>query len=141
MLKNISKIYQRTTFIILAVIISGLLNICLFAFQARLAQSIEPPKLNFVYNNSVNCLTEPTPEPSQTINYPSTPMPECCLTRTRNFDALVNTANDKSVPVFASLTILSADNSNPKNNYSYHTARLAYPPPAALALAATVIRE
>lgn len=141
MLKNISKIYQRTTFIILAIIISGLFNICLFAFQARATQLIQPPQLNFVYDNSGNCIAEPMPEPAQTINYPSAPMPECCLARNRNFNAVVNTANDKSAPTFTSLIILPSANTNPENNYSYHTARLAYPPPAALALAATVIRE
>lgn len=143
--KNISKIYKRSAFLILAVIISGLLNICSFAFQARAIQSIPPPQLNFTYGNSDgnsgNCLTESMPEPAQTINYPAVPLPECCLTQNRNFNALINTANDNSAPVFTGPTILSTNNSKPKNNYSYHTSRLAYPPPSALAIASTVIRE
>lgn len=141
MLKNIFKIYQRTTFIILAIIISGLFNLCLFAFQARAIQSAQSPQLNFTYDNSGNCTPVPMPEPAQTIGYPSAPMPECCLTQNRNFSALVNTANDKSAPAFADLIVLPANNSNLENNYSYHISRLTYPPPAALALASTIIRE
>lgn len=141
MLKNISKIYQRTACIILAIIISGLLNICLFAFQARATQPMQSSQLNFAYDNGDNCITEPTPEPVQTINYPSTPMLECCLSRNRNFNAIINTANNKSAPTFTSLIILPSANTNPENNYSHHTSRLTYPPPAALALASTVIRE
>lgn len=140
--KNIAKIYRRSAFLILAIIISGLLNLCLFAFQTRLAQAVESPKLNLAYSDNGDCLTEPTAnEPKQIIDYPSAPMPECCLAQNRNFDALVNTANDKSAPLFTGLAILSVNNLDAENNYSHHISLLTYPPPAALALASTVMRE
>lgn len=143
MLKNIFKIYQRTTFIILAIIISGLFNLCLFAFQARAIQPAQTPQLNFTYDNSGNCITEPMPELAQTIGYPSAPMPmpECCLTQNRNFGALVNTANDKLAPAFTSLIISWPVKSYAENNLAYNIYQNIYPPPSALALASTIIRE
>lgn len=140
MVKNLAKIYQRTAFIILVIIISSLLNICLFAFQAK-AAPIQSPKLNFVYDKDGNCAVEPTPEPTQNINRPAAPMPQCCLTQNRNFNTIVNTANDKSTPTFAGLIILQSDISNFENYSTHHTARLTYPPPEAPALASIVIRE
>lgn len=140
--QNQSKIYQRAAFLILVIIITGLLNICLFAWQAKTATApMLMPKINFVYDNSGNYLAEPIPKPTQTINYPSVPMPECCLSRNRNFATIVNIANDKSTSVFTNLIILSSDTTNFENNSTHHTSRLAYPPPAALALASTIIRE
>ena len=141
MLKNISKIYQHTAIIILAIIISGVLNICLFAFQARAIQPAQSPRLNFAYDNSCNCLTELMPEPSQTIGYPSAPMPECCLTQNRNFNSVVNTANNKSAPTFFGLIISPSNSQTTENNFTYNTSQNIYPPPATLALATTVIRE
>lgn len=140
--KNLSKIYQRTAFIILAIIISSLLNICLFAFQAKAAFApMPPPKFNFVYNNDGNCVAEPMPEPIQSINRPATPMPQCCLAQNRYYNAVVNIANNKSAPTFSSLVILPANNPNFENNFTHYISRLAYPPPASLALASIVIRE
>lgn len=126
----------------LVIIISGLLNICLFAFQAKAATAPMPtPKLNFAYDNDGNCVAEPMPEPSQTINRPAMPMPECCLAQNRHYNAVVNTVNDKSTPIFSNAIILSSNNLNPESNFTHDTARLIYPPPAALALASIVIRE
>lgn len=140
--KNISKIYKHTAFFILVIIVSGLLNLCLFAFQTRLALiSIKSPKFSLAYNDNGDCLIEPASESAQTINYPSAPMPECCLAQNRNFDALTNTANNKSTPISTGLAILLTNNSSQENNYSYNIARLTYPPPAALALASTIMRE
>lgn len=142
MLKNISKISKHTTFFILAIIISGLLNFCLFAFQARATESIvEPLKFNLTYENSNDCLKESAPEPEQTVNYPSAPMPECCLRQNRNFGALVNTAIDKSAPDFTGPIISWPLKSYAENNLVYNTCQNIYPPPSALALASTVIRE
>lgn len=141
MLKNISKISKHTTFFILAIIISGLLNFCLFAFQARATESIKPLKLNLTYDISDNCLTKSVPEPEQTVNYPSAPMPECCLRQNRNFGALVNTAVDKSAPDFTGPIISWPLKSYAENNLVYNIYQNIYPPPSALALASTVIRE
>ena len=141
MLKNNPKIYQRTATILLAIIISGLLNICMFSFQAKAAQPIQQPKFNFVYNNGGNCIAEPMPEPTQSINYPAAPVPECCLAQNRNFDALVSTANDKTATAFTNPEIYPSDNLIPENNSTYYTSQNIYPPPATLALASTVIRE
>ncbi|MDO8668482.1 MAG: hypothetical protein Q7K35_05350 [bacterium] len=140
--KNITKIYQRTAFIILAIIISGLLNICLFTFQAKASTAPMPtPKLNFAYDNEGDCIAKPLPEPRETINRAAAPMPACCLAQNRNYNAVVNTANDKSTPAFTDLVMLPADNTYFENYSTNYTSRLAYPPPAGLALASIVIRE
>lgn len=139
--KNTSKIYQRTAFILLAIMISGLLNICLFSLQAKAAEPMPEPKFNFVSDESGNCLAEPMPEPTQNINLPSAPIPQCCLAQNRNFNAVVNTANDKSAPTFASLIILSSENLNQENNFTYNTSQIVFPPPEAPSLASTVVRE
>ena len=148
MAKNISKIYQRAAFIILAIIISGLLNICLFALQARAAAPLQAPPINFAYddnyaygNDYTDCLTEALPRPKENLNRPTAPMPQCCLTRNRNFDAVVNTANDKTAPTFTGPIILASGTPNPENNFTYHTSQNIYPPPAVLALASIIIRE
>lgn len=141
MQKNSSKIYQRASFIILAIIISSLLNVCMFAFQAKAAQPAPAPKLKFAYDNSGNCVAQPGPLPAQAINYPAAPMPECCLAQNRDFDAVVNVANDKAAPILTGPIIIQADATNFENNYTYNTSRLIYPPPEALVLASTVIRE
>lgn len=142
MAKNLSKIYQRTAFMILVIIISSLLNICLFAFQAKAAAApIQPLKFNFTYDDDGNCVAEPMPEPAQSINHPAAPMPQCCLAQNRYYNAVVNTANDKSAPIFSSPVILPANNPNFENNFTHYISRLAYPPPASLALASIVIRE
>ncbi len=140
MVKNLSKIYQQTALMILVVIISGLFNICLFAFQAK-AASIQSPELNFAYDNSGNCVAEPISKPTQTINRPATPMPECCLAQNRYYNAVVSTAKDQSAGTFAGLTFSQSDISSFENHSSQYNARLAYPPPMAMALASTVIRE
>jgi hypothetical protein len=140
MARNNSKIYRYTSLIILAIIISSLLNICLFTFGAK-AAPIQSPKLNFAYNNDGNCVAAPMPEPTEAINRPAAPMPECCLAQNRNFTAVVSVANDKSAPTFTGLAILPLDKLNPENNYTYYTSQLTYPPPAALALASIIIRE
>ena len=140
MVKNYSKIYQRAAFMILAIIISGLLNICLFSFQAK-AAPIQPLKLNFTYDNSSDCVAESKPEPTQTINHPSAPMSECCLAKNRYYEAVVNTASNESAPIFTNLVILPLSNLNLKNNSTYHIPQSTSPPLAELALASTVIRE
>lgn len=140
MQKSGFKIYRRASFTVLVIIISGLLNICLFSFQAK-AAPIQPLKFNFAYNHADACAAEPLPEPAQTFNYPSAPMPECCLTQNRNYNAVVNTTNNKSAPTFFGLIILPLDSSIPKNNFTYNTSQITFPPPAALALASTIIRE
>ncbi|MDP2708868.1 MAG: hypothetical protein Q8O93_02355 [bacterium] len=138
--KNISKILTRTSLIILAITISGLLNICLFVLSAKAAPMPEPA-VNFATGNGDTCAAEPMPEPTQTINRPSAPMPECCLTQSHNFEAVVNTANDKTAPTFANAAIFISEIANPENNFSFNTSRNIYPPPAALALSSTIIRE
>lgn len=140
MAENISKILKRTAFITLAIIISSLLNICLFSFQAKAAPS-QPPKLNFIYDNGGNCAAAPMPEPKESLNHPAAPMPECCLAQNRNFSAIVNAANDKTAPALTGPIILSQNDLRPENNLTHYTSRLAYPPPEALALASTIIRE
>lgn len=139
--KNISKIYRRTALIILAIMVSGLLNVCMFALQTKAAEPMPAPKFNFISDDSGNCTAEPMPEPMQSINRPTAPMPQCCLTQNRNFDAVVNTANDKSAPIFSGLIISPSTQANPENNSTHYTSRLTYPPPEALSLASTVIRE
>jgi len=142
MIKHISKIYQRAAFIMLVIIISGLLNICLFAFQVKAATApIQPLKFNFAYDGAGNCVAEPIPEARPTINRPAAPMPECCLAQNRNFNTIINTANDKSAPTFTNLIISPFDAPNFKNNSTHYTSRLTYPPPEGLALASIVIRE
>lgn len=125
---------------ILVIIISSLLNICLFAFQAK-AASIQPPELNFAYDNDGDCVTEPMPESAQNINRPSAPMPECCLAQNRYYNAVVNTANNQSARTFTGLIISQSDTSNFENYSTHYIARLIYPPPMALALASIIIRE
>ena len=141
--KNISKTYSRPALIMLLIIISGLLNICLFVWQAKMAEAAQLPRLNSIYDygDGANCLDQARPEPEQTINYPSAPMPECCLRQNRNFSALVNTANDKSAPAFTSLIISWPEKSYAENNLAYNIHQNIYPPPSALTLASTVIRE
>lgn len=141
MSKNISKIYRRAAFIILAIIISGLLNVCLFVWQAKTAQLIQPLKFNLAYDNSGNCLGQSGPEPAQAINYPPLPIPECCLTRNRNFNAVINAASDKSAPNFTSPVISWTETAAAENNFINNTSQNIYPPPAALAMASTVMRE
>ncbi|GEM_PF-5666689 len=138
--KNISKILTRTSLIILAITISGLLNICLFVLSAK-AASMPEPMVNFATGNGDTCAAEPEPLPIENFNRPAAPMPECCLTQSRNFNALVKTANDKTAPAFANATIFISEIANPKNNFASNTSQNIYPPPAALALITTIIRE
>jgi len=140
MLKNPVKIHGRTAAMLLAIIVSSLLNICLFTFQAK-AAPIQQPKLAFAYDDGGHCVIMPITEPEQTINRPTAPMPECCLARSRYYDAIINTANDKSAPAFSTPIILSANDFPLENNSAFYTARLTYPPPQAPALASIVIRE
>ena len=139
MAKNNHKIYQAASVILLAIIISSLLNVCLFSLRAK-AAPLNQPKLAFAYGGGENCSTESMPMPTQTINRPIPPIPECCLTQNRNFNAVVNTANDKSAPVFTDI-ITPSFNLSPENNRTHYTSQTIFPPPEALALAATVIRE
>ena len=142
MAKNLSKIYRQTAFIILVIVVSGLLNICLFAFQVKAAAAQnQPPILNFAYDSGGDCAAQPMAEPAQSLNRPSAPLPKCCLAQNRNFNALVNTANDRSAPSFANLITSSFDNHSFENNSTHYTARLTYPPPEDLALASIIIRE
>jgi len=148
MQKNIPRIYRRAAFMILAVIISGLLNICLFALQARAAAPLQAPPINFAYddnyaygNDYTDCLAEALPRPKENLNRPTAPMPQCCLTRNRNFNAVINTANDKTAPTFTGLIFSASDAPNTENNFTYNTSQNIYPPPALLALTTTVIRE
>jgi len=140
MLKNQSKIYQRSALMILVIIISGLFNICLFTFQVK-AAPIQSSKLNQVFFNDDGCLTATLPEPRQAIDRQSAPIPKCCLTQNRNFSAVINTIDNMPTPVFSALTIGPSDYLNHENNPTYYTSRLTYPPPGALALASTIIRE
>ena len=146
MAKNISKIYRRASFIILVIIVSGLLNICLFSLQAK-AAAPKPtaPKINFAndnyYGSDETCATEATHEPMQHINRPSAPMPECCLAQNRNFNAVVNAANDKSAPTFSGTIIAQSETTNLNFIPAYYTSQIVFPPPASLALASTIIRE
>ncbi len=140
MLKKYSKIYQRAAFIILAIIISSLLNVCMFAFQAK-AAPMQLPKVNFAYAGGDTCTAEPMSAPLENLNRPSAPMPECCLAQNRNFDAVVNTANDKSAPAFSGLAMAASDSLKSQNNYTYYTSQIVFPPPAELAIISTVIRE
>ena len=141
MLKKYSKIYQRTAFIILAIIISSLLNVCMFAFQAKAAEPMPMPKINFISDADGNCVAEPLPAPLENINRPSAPMPECCLAQNRDYNTIVNTANDNIAPTFFGLIISPLADSNPENNSTQYTSRLTYPPPEARSLASTIIRE
>lgn len=143
MLKNISKTCSRPALAMLLIIISSLLNICLFVWQVKTAEAAQLPRLNSIYDygEGVNCLDQDMPEPEQTINYPSMPMPECCLRQNRNFGALIKTANDKSAPAFTSLIISWPVKSYAENNLAYNIYKNIYPPPSALVLASTVIRE
>lgn len=146
MAKNISKIYQRTAFIILVIIISGLFNICLFALQAKAAApKLFAPKINFADNNYYSddeaCATETTHGSKQSLNRPVAPMPQCCLAQNRYYNAVVNTANDQPTRTFVNLMISPINKPNFENNSTYYTSRLIHPPPAALALVSTVIRE
>ena len=138
--KKISNFYKRTSFIILAIIISGLLNVCMFSLQAK-AAAMPMPIVNFANNSGNACVAEPVSAPTQTVNYPSAPIPECCLAQNRNFDAMVNTANDKTTTSSVNSIIYVSDNLNAENNYTYYTSQIVFPPPATLALASTVIRE
>lgn len=140
MVKNLSKIYQRAAFMILVIIISGLLNICLFVFQAK-AAPLQSPRTNSAYDTDCSAAPMPMSEPVQSINRPAAPMPECCLAQNRNFNAVVKTATDQSAPAFSGLVISPSDNQSFKNNSTHYTARLIYPPPEAPALASIVIRE
>ena len=142
MAKSLSKIYQRTALVVLVIIISGLLNVCLFAFQAKAAVAqYQSPIFNFAYDSGDNCLSEPRPESSQNIHRPAAPIPQCCLTQNRNFNTVVNTANNQPAPSFAGLVISALANQNFENNSTHYTPRLTSSPPEALALAAIVIRE
>lgn len=146
MAKNISKIYRGIAFMILAITVTSLLNICLFAFQAKAAApKLFAPKINFADSNYYGydeaCAVETTHELSQSINRPSAPMPQCCLAQNRYYNAVVNTANNQTVWTFAGQIILPSDISNFKNYSTHYTARSTYPPPMALALASTIIRE
>lgn len=138
--KNISKIYKRASFIILAIVISGLFNVCLFSWQVK-AAPMPMPKINFAYANGDTCAAQPLPEPAQNIGHPSAPMPECCLAQNRNFDATINTANDKTEPAPDGQTVSAPNNLTAENSFACNASQIAFPPPAALALATTVIRE
>ncbi len=140
--KNISKIYRRSALMILTVVISGLLNVCLFALQAKAATpQVTAPKIHFAYNQNGACVEVAVPASAQSFNYPTAPMPECCLAQNRNFNATVNTANNKSTPTFTNLIISPAINSISENNSTYNTSKTTSPPPATLALISTIIRE
>lgn len=140
MINSISKIYRGTSLIILAIIISGLLNVCIFSLQAK-AAPMPMPKVNFAYSNGDSCVAEPMPMPTENLNYPAAPMPECCLQQNRSYNALVNTANDRTAPTYSAPIILSSDNLIAENNFSYNTSQIVFPPPEALSLASTVMRE
>jgi len=99
------------------------------------------PEVNFAYDQNGNCLAQPMPEPTQAINRPAAPMPECCLARNRNFNAVVNTANDKTAPTFTNLIISASGTPNPENNFTYNSSQIIFPPPSTLAIASVVIRE
>ncbi len=140
--KNISKIYRRSALMILTVVISGLLNVCLFALQAKAATpQVTAPKIHFAYNQNGACVEVAVPASAQSFNYPSAPMPQCCIAQNRNFDATVNTANDKTAPTFTGQLISPSAILNFKNNLAYNTSKTTSPPPATLALISTIIRE
>ncbi|MDO8592748.1 MAG: hypothetical protein Q7R92_03185 [bacterium] len=139
MTHNLSKIFKRASLIILAIIISSLLNICLFSWQTN-AAPMPMPKINFASASGDTCAAQPLPEPLQNINSPAVPMPECCLAQNRNFDATINTANDKISGAFSGLIILSSNNLKFENNFVHNISQNIFPPPA-LSLATTVIRE
>lgn len=141
MAEDNAKIYQRTSFILLAIIISSLLNVCMFAFQAKAAEPMPMPKINFISDADGNCVAEPLPAPLENLNRPSAPMPECCLAQNRNFNVVVNTANDKSAPTLSGPAMAASDILNSQNNYTYYTSQIVFPPPAELAIISTVIRE
>jgi hypothetical protein len=143
MRKNKAKNFRSTSSMILTIIIFSLLNICLFVSPVIAAKPAYQPFNLSVFTHHVNgdvCAMEPIAEPSQTISYPTAAMPECCLARNRNFNALINTNNDKKALTFIGYINLTPTEPILKNNFTYHP-RLTYPPPTALALASTVIRE
>ena len=138
---TISKICERTSFILLAIIISGLLNVCMFNFKTvAAAQYLPAPEINS-FNNGETCDKELSPEPMENINRPTAPMPECCLAQNRNFNAVVNTDNNKTTPTFTNQVIFSSTNLNFENNSTHNTLGFIYSPPEALALISTIIRE
>src|SRR3989338_9092670 len=141
MIKNRSTISNRLALTLLVIMVSSLLNLCLFIMPTKAAAPTQPQKLDFAYNNDGACAAAPAPEPRQIMNRQAAPMPKCCLAQNRNFNAVVNTANDKSTPIFLSLIILQSNIYNFEDNSSIYASQLVHPPPALLALASTIIRE
>jgi len=141
MRKKNYKIYGRVAFILLAIMVSGLLNIYLLVLPANAAQPIQPINCHFAFDGGEPCADEYQPESNHSINYPSAPIPECCLTQYRYYDAIINTDNDRPNIISVVLPLAQSDKLKPENNSTYNTSRLTYPPPETLALAATVIRE
>ena len=143
MSKNNYKIYQLTSVIVLAIIISGLLNICLFAFRVKTATAapIHKAAARASFSNGENCGGGYRSESGRIISRSAAGLPQCCLEKNRNFQAIVGTANNLTAPVFYGPPAYSTDILNPEKNITDYSLRIAYPPPAALALASTIIRE
>lgn len=139
--KNISKIYRLAVFMVLIVAVSSLLNIFLLVLHAEATQPIQSVRCHFANNGGEPCAGEYQPESNHSINYPEASIPECCLIQSRYYDAIINTDNDRPAANYTVFSAAQSEKTNPENNSSYDTSRLTYPPPAALALASTVIRE